>query len=178
MKIVLLSLLALAPAAAQTPAWHDVVNQRLHMYGSGNWIVIADSAFPLQSSPGIETIVSNDSHVETLHYVLEAFSKQPHLRPVVYVDKELRFISEADAPGIGAWRQLLAGLCEKFLPERRPAVEGYHETLIHDLAETAKSYHVLVVKTNMALPYTSVFIQPRPGYWNDDAERRLRENLK
>ena len=38
-----------------------------------------------------------------------------------------------------------------------------------------RNFSVLVVKTNMVLPYTSVFIELRASYWSDEAEQRLRQ---
>jgi hypothetical protein len=32
-------------------------------------------------------------------------------------------------------------------------------------------------KTNLTLPYTSVFLQIDCGYWSADAERRLRDAM-
>ena len=44
--------------AAKAPAWMDTLAGYLPALGHRNWIVVADSAFPLQISPGIETIVT------------------------------------------------------------------------------------------------------------------------
>jgi len=33
--------------------WEDVLKDRLPLYGHRNWIVIADSAYPAQSSGGV-----------------------------------------------------------------------------------------------------------------------------
>ena len=38
--------------------WEEVLKDRLQLYGHRNWLVIADSAYPAQSRPGIETIVA------------------------------------------------------------------------------------------------------------------------
>ena len=37
--------------------WEEILKDRLHLYGHRNWLVIADSAYPAQSSAGMETIV-------------------------------------------------------------------------------------------------------------------------
>jgi len=37
---------------------------------------------------------------------------------------------------------------------------------------------VLVLKTRMAIPYTSVFLQLDCQYWSADSEARLREAMK
>jgi hypothetical protein len=177
MKLALLSLLALSPllAQAQKP-WRVTLDDRLRYYGHRNWIVVADSAYPLQSNPGIETILSNENQVETVRHVLESLAKARHLRAVVYTDRELQFVPEQDAVGIEAYRQLLKGLFDTFLHDQTPNTIP-HDTIIHNLDEASKTFNVLIIKTNMALPYTSVFFELRAGYWGDEAERRLREKI-
>jgi hypothetical protein len=176
MKLALLSLLTITAALGQNLTWRQTLDARLRMYGHRNWVVIADSAYPLQSNPGIETIYSNEGQVETIRHVLVSLNALPHLRPIIYLDKELPVVSEEDAVGISAYRQLISGLFEKHLPDQKP-VPVYHESLLRQLDEAAKTYNVLIIKTNMALPYTSVFFELRAGYWGDDAERRLREMI-
>ena len=175
MKIAILALLTAASSFAQQKGWHQILAERLPYFGEQNWIVVADSAFPLRSAPGIETIVSTDSHVNTVRQVLDLLSKQVHVRPVVHTDLELEHVAEQDAPGIGAYRQLLSGLFEKLLLEP-PAKTIYHDRMLHTIDEAAKTYNVLIIKTNMVLPYTAVFFELKAGYWSDDAEKRLRES--
>ena len=38
-------------------------------------------------------------------------------------------------------------------------------------------FHVLVLKTNSTLPYSSVFINLKAKYWSDQAESRLRTKM-
>jgi hypothetical protein len=176
MKIAILVLLTAASTFAQVKSWHQMLEERLPYFGESNWIVVADSAFPLRSAPGIETIVSSDSHVSTVRQVLDLLSKQVHVRPVVHTDLELEHVAEQDAPGIDAYRQLLSGLFEKLLPEP-PAKAIYHDRMLHTIDEAAKTYNVLIIKTKMALPYTAVFLELKAGYWSDEAEKRLRESI-
>jgi hypothetical protein len=176
MKIAILVLLTAASSFAQVKGWRQAIEERLPYFGDQNWIVIADSAFPLRSSLGIETIISSDSHVNTVRQVLDLLSKQVHVRPVVHTDLELEHVSEQDAPGISAYRQLLSGLFEKFLPDRARAV--FHASNIHNIDEAARTYNILIVKTNTTLPYTAVFLELRTGYWSDEAEKRLRESTQ
>jgi hypothetical protein len=178
MKFALALLLLTAPLAAQTPKpWRQILEDRLHTYGHRNWIVIADSAYPLQSNPGIETILSTENQVETLRHVLDAVSKAPHVRPLVYTDNELRFVPEDDALGIGAYRHLISGLFEKYLPGQKTETIP-HEEIIKKLDEASKTFNVLIVKSTMTLPYTSVFLELRAGYWSDEAEKRMRQSIK
>ncbi len=176
MKIAILVFLTTASAFAQLKSWRQMLDERLPYFGENNWIVVADSAFPLRSTLGIETIISSDSHVNTVRQVLDLLSKQVHVKPVVYTDLELEHVAEQDAPGISAYRQLLSGLLEKFFAEP-PAKVNYHTSMIRTIDEAAKTCDVLIIKTNMALPYTPVFFELKAGYWSDEAEKRLRESI-
>ena len=172
-----LPILLLLVAGSAFGQWRSVLSDRLPRYGHRNWIVIADSAYPLQSAPGIETILSNESQVETIRYVLDVLTKAPHVRPVVYTDMELKYVPEEDAVGISAYRQLLSGLFEKFLPDQKVVSMG-HEDIINKLDAASKTFNVLIIKTNMVLPYTSVFLELRAAYWGDEAEERLRQSIR
>ncbi len=166
-------LFALAFSANAAAPWRQVLDERLALYGHRNWIVIADSAYPLQSGPGIETILSNESQIDTVRHVLNVLSKDKRVRPVVYLDKELNFVPEESAIGISAYRQLLTGLFTTRQPVPLP-----HEDIIGMLDKAGKTFNVLIIKTNMTLPYTSVFLELRAAYWGDAEEQRLRQTMR
>ncbi len=63
---------------------------------------------------------------------------------------------------------MLSGLEVQSLP---------HDQLIVKVGEASRSFHVLVLKTKLAIPYTSVFFQLDCKYWGADSERRLREKM-
>jgi len=50
--------------------------------------------------------------------------------------------------------------------------------MIDKLDEAAKTFRIIILKTDATLPYTSVFIRLDCGYWNDAAEQRLRHKLQ
>ena len=152
--------------------WKGKLAHALPLYGHRNWIVIADSAYPAQNSPGIETIVTRADQLEVVKTVLEELAKQPHVSPIVYTDAELPHVPEADAPGIGKYREELTKLLGNQKIESMP-----HEQIIGKLDEAGKTFKVLILKTNLAIPYTSVFFQLDCKYWNADAEKRLREAM-
>jgi hypothetical protein len=52
-----------------------------------------------------------------------------------------------------------------------------HEQIIAKVDEVGKTFHILVLKTTMAVPYTSVFLQLNCKYWSDDAEAQLRKAM-
>jgi D-ribose pyranose/furanose isomerase RbsD len=157
----------------KAPAWTDALGAYLPALGHRNWIVVADSAFPLQISPGIETIVSNEDHFTVLNKVLEAVDAAKHIRPKVYLDKELSFVPEALAPGADDARRRL----EEAL-KGRGALPVLHEELIARLDQVGKTFKIVMIKTTLAVPYTSVFLELDCGYWGPEAEAKMREKMK
>jgi hypothetical protein len=153
-------------------SWKDLLRDRISEYGHRNWIVIADSAYPTQTSPGIETIVANADHFQVLQTVFDALSKSKHVRPIVYTDRELQFVQESDAPAISVYRQQLSDFLRDTQPLTLP-----HEQIISKLDQVSQAFRVLIIKTNMALPYTSVFLQLDCAYWSPEAERKLRSAM-
>ncbi len=45
------------------------------------------------------------------------------------------------------------------------------------MTDAQRSFEVLVIRTSTALPYTSVFLELQPGYWDGESEARLRERM-
>lgn len=143
------------------------------LLGHRNWILIVDSAYPLQISPGIETIDTNASHLDVLRAVMNEIDHSIQIRPEVFTDAELPFISDSDAPGTSAYREQLNELFRDYDRRSQP-----HEKLLSQIDEAGKVYHVLVLKTNMTIPYSSVFIRLDCKYWSEDQERSLRLKMK
>jgi hypothetical protein len=139
------------------------------LLGHRNWILVVDSAYPLQTSPGVETIETNATQLEVVRKVLGAIHRSIQVRPVIYLDAELPFVPEADAPGVSAYRAELGQLVHNYTPESLP-----HEKIISNIDEAGKIFRVLVLKTNMTIPYTSVFIRLDCKYWSAEQEKRLR----
>lgn len=175
---IFLALLCIATilAGAQNPKrndWQARLQQELPLMGHRNWIAIVDSAYPLQISPGVETIETNADHLEVVRVVLDELAQAKHVRPVIFTDAELQLVPESDAKGVTAYREslrsVLAGKQAQSLP---------HEQIISRLDEAGKTFHVLVLKTTMTIPYTSVFMRLDCGYWTDEQEKRLRERIR
>jgi len=175
--LLALAALSLASLASAIPVhaqsnWKSRVNESLPLLGHRNWILIVDSAYPLQSSPGVETIETNASHLDVLRYVLGAVNSSIHVRPLIYMDKELPFVPDDDAPGASAYRAQIAQVLSDYTIESIP-----HERVISQIDETSKEFHVLVLKTTMTIPYSSVFIRLDCKYWSADAEKRMRARM-
>lgn len=169
--IVLMPVIAGAQQAAvvDNPWYFDAVWARIQKLGHRNWICVVDAAYPAQTSPGIEMVVVPENHQTVVKRVLEALATQGHVRPVIYLDDELDSVPEADAKGIGQFR----GDLRKAIGERE-VQRVPHAAIIEKLAAAGEKFQVLMLKTNLKLPYTSVFIELDCGYWSPEAEQRLR----
>ena len=160
------------PLIAQANNWQARVNQSMPLLGHRNWILIVDSAYPLQASPGVETIETGANHLDVVHYVLGAINSSIQVRPLIYMDKELPFVPDDDAPGASAYREQIQKILADYTIESLP-----HERVINQIDETSKEFHVLVLKTTMTIPYSSVFIRLDCKYWSADAEKRMRARM-
>lgn len=167
------SLVSVAYAAEEQQNWQTELAKNLPVLGHRNFIVIADSAYPQQSNPGIKTIYTGDTQIAVVKEVLAAVDNAPHVNGTIYVDKELAFVPEHNAKGIEAYRnaldQTLAGRDIQRLP---------HMDIIKKLDASSDLFNVVILKTDLTLPYTSVFIELGAGYWNEKAETELRESMK
>jgi hypothetical protein len=113
----------------------------------------------------------------------------------VYIDAELEHVGAADAPGVQGYRaahnKLFAEARKppQTAPENaessrraanQPAIRPVrlpHDELIQKLDAAGEKFRVLVLKTNLTVPYSSVFIELDCGYWTPAAEKRLREKM-
>jgi hypothetical protein len=156
-----------------TLPWEEVLTERLQLYGHRNWLVVADSAYPAQAKEGIETIVADEEQTAVLTKVLSTLRAAKHVRPTVYVDRELTFVPEEDAAGVSSYREELEKLLRPYDVRALP-----HDQIITKLDLLAKKFRVLLIKTNMRIPYTSVFFELECGYWEGQAEMRLRAAMR
>src|ERR1700712_3891935 len=107
LKYVLCLLLAASPViqAQSGPAtWEAKVAAALPLLGHRNWILIVDSAYPLQVAPGVQTIETNASQLHVLREVLAQLNHAPHVIPDVFMDAELPFLTDQAAPGVTSYR--------------------------------------------------------------------------
>jgi hypothetical protein len=155
----------------EAETWEQRLQRLLPRFGHRNWIVVADSAYPAQSNPGIETISTGEDHLRLLGKALESIAAQPHVRANVYLDAELTHVQEKDAAGVTELRgdiECLVGRTARVLE---------HEQIIAKLDESAKVFNIVILKSTLAIPYTSVFLELDCGYWSPDAETRLRKSI-
>ncbi len=85
----------------------------------------------------------------------------------------MKFVAEDNAPGIGVYRRALGKVLAN-----QPVHVLPHEPIIAKLDEAGKTFTVLLIKTPLTMPYTSVFFQLECGYWNAKAEAELRKAMQ
>ncbi len=153
--------------------WEEVLKDRLSLYGHRNWLVIADSAYPAQSRQGIETIVTGEEQIRVLERAVAVLRGCKHVTPSIYTDKELTFVAEADAMGVTQYRERLGHLLHGYAVSSLP-----HDEIIARLDAVGERFRVLLIKTNLRIPYTSVFFELGCGYWDGQAEMRLRTAMR
>ncbi|NNM86412.1 MAG: hypothetical protein HKL96_11730 [Phycisphaerales bacterium] len=175
--VVLLALVSLAgcQSMGHSAAWKCTVKRDLPLYGDRNWIAIVDSAYPDQSKAGVTTIVARGGMFSTLQYVLAKIAKAPNIRPVAYTDRELNYVTDGQTPGISAYRQKLAAI---LAAAGVPHEQRMHINSIDKLNSDGKLFKILIIKTNLTMPYTSVFIHLKCGYWTDADEKALRAAMQ
>ncbi|MEM9141728.1 MAG: RbsD/FucU domain-containing protein [Bacteroidota bacterium] len=160
-------------AQSGTDDWKTELKEQVGILGHRNWILVVDAAYPLQSNPAIKTVVTGENQLDVVNTVLNAIDQAPHIFPVVFLDKEIDFVPEADAKGIKDYKTRLDRLLEG-----KKVNKIAHEDLIAQVDESANTFSVLVLKTNLTIPYTSVFLRLECGYWDEDSEQRLRKKMK
>jgi hypothetical protein len=157
----------------KSDAWESRLGRLLPLWGHRNWIVVADAAYPAQSNPGIETIATGAEHLEVLRTTLDAIGNSKHVKAKIYLDAEFKFVSEEDAPGVTTYRQKLVRLIGG-----RDTETICHDEIIEKLDQSGKLFSILILKSTLAIPYTSVFLELDCRYWNREAEERLRRFME
>lgn len=153
--------------------WLGTLRQELGYLGARNWIVISEAAFPVQSRRGLRVIQLDADIPEVLEGVEDVIEEKHHLKPRVYVTAELENVPYDYAPGVRAHKKKL----EEAL-HGRETVSLDNSMLMRMLADTSRSYRVLVIKTRTALPYSTLFIELGSGYWDAESEAALRTSME
>jgi hypothetical protein len=161
-----------AQAQNAKPEWKTQVAEAMPLLGHRNWILVVDSAYPLENSRGIETVETGADQLPVVRSVLESINNSRHVRPVVTLDSELAYVPDEDAPGVSAYRAQIGKILQGYDVQSQP-----HEAILKAIDKEGRTFHVLVLKTNMAIPYTSVFIRLDCKYWSADQEKRLRAKM-
>ena len=138
-----------------------------------NWMVIADAAYPSHSSPGIDTIVTHGDQIDVLQTVLAEIDQAKHVSANIVTDVELKYVEDRDARSVDDYRIRLKNTLTGRKLSSMP-----HEEIIAKLDKAGEKFHILILKTNLMVPYTSVFIELGCGYWSDESEAKLRRAMQ
>jgi len=152
--------------------WKVAVANQTAKLGYRNWIVIAEASLPAQNRAGIHQVMTNVDIPEALDHVLKTLEQTQHVRPQIYLTRELRSLDNDLTPGIDEHRKLLQTALHS-----QETTELDQQSLLTLLEDATRSFDVLVIRTPTALPYTSVFIELQPGYWDSESETKLRERI-
>jgi hypothetical protein len=154
-------------------SWKGAVDHQAGQLGYRNWIVVAEASFPAHNRPGIRQVNAPVEIPEAVDYVLQALEQTENVRPRVYLTREMRSVENDFAPGIDQMRERI-----KESLHGHEATELDQQSLLTLLEDANRSFDVLVIRTQSALPYTSVFLELQPGYWDATSEARLRERIE
>ena len=157
---------------AEENGWKTAVDRQVNQLGYRNWIVIAEASFPAFSRPGIRQVNAGVEIPEALDYVLNVMERTENTRPNVYLARELRSVENDYAPGIDHLRSHITAALHG-----HESIQIDHQSLLLLLEDANRSFDVLVIRTQSALPYSSVYLELLPGYWDADSEARLRERI-
>lgn len=152
--------------------WEEQLEAEMPLLGHRNWIVITDMAYPLQSAPGIETLYADEDFETVLTKVKASIDSVPHVFAHVYHDQEMDFLTDSIAPGIGKVREIVSQLYGK------EAKSMVHEDIITKLDKASKLYKILIIKTPLTMPYTSVFLELDCKYWSAERQQQLDELMR
>lgn len=156
----------------QDNTWQAAVDRQAGQLGYRNWIVIAEASFPAQSRPGVRQVNASVDVPEALDYVLKALEQTENVRPQLYVTREVRSLENDFAPGIDELRKRT-----QVSLHGHETTELDQQSLLTLLEDANRSFDVLVIRTTTALPYSSIFLELQPGYWDVDSETRLRDKI-
>jgi D-ribose pyranose/furanose isomerase RbsD len=152
--------------------WKASVNHQVGQLGYRNWIILAEASFPAHSRTGVNQVSADAEIPEILDYVLNALEKTQHVKPNIYLTREIRAVDNDVAPGIDTLKEQI-----KAALHGHEFTEIDQESLITLIDSAQNSFDVLVIRTTTALPYSSVFLELQPGYWDSESEKQLRQRI-
>jgi len=153
--------------------WKTQLNLQLQLLGHRNWILVVDKAFPAQNAAGIVTINTGEPLLQVLKYTLDQIQSSTHVKPLIFTDKELNYITVAQVPEIEEFK---ANLFEIIPKEQVQTM--LHDSVFVKIAKASELFRIVVLKTEQVIPYSSVFLQLDCKYWPAENEKQLRESMR
>lgn len=151
--------------------WKEKFQEILPLLGHRNWILVVDKAYPLQSATGMTYINSGEPLENALSYVLSSIDSASHIKPIIYTDKELEYLTH-----FGEKEAQVAFLLDSLL-RVRDTKSILHDDIFTKIDSASKLFSIVVIKTESTVAYSSVFIELDCGYWTSDKEQQLRNLL-
>jgi D-ribose pyranose/furanose isomerase RbsD len=148
--------------------WLSELKEILPLLGHRNWIVVTDMAYPLQSKDAIMTLFADEPYIDVVRTVLHTLSNCTHVTPQVYQDRELSLLNDKICPEIDELKNDVASALAPLKATMLP-----HEELLATLDSTAAVYKVVIIKTNLTKPYTSVFFRLDCKYWDAEKDKQI-----
>ena len=161
------------PKNAFTGNWKTQLNFQLPLLGHRNWILVVDKAFPAQNAPGIVTINTGESLLPVLQYTLDQINSSTHVKPLIFTDKELNYITVSQVSEIEKFKTQLFEVIPK-----EQSQTMLHDSVFVKIAKASELFRIVVLKTEQVIPYSSVFLQLDCKYWPAENEKQLRESMR
>ncbi len=171
--LVVCGMTAALSGCAMLSNWRGKADNQLGKLGYRNWIVISEASLPAQNRAGIHQVSAPAEIPEVVDYLLRTMEQTENVRPRIYVTREMRSVENDMAPGMDSYRE-----------ELKKSLHGHETTeldqqaLLTLMEDANRKLDVLVIRTQTALPYSSVFMELQPGYWDGESEARLRERIQ
>jgi len=154
----------------ETNSWKNVLAEELPLLGHRNWILVVDKAFPAQNAAGIQVVNTGEELLPVLKYTLDQISRSTHVKPIIYTDRELNFITPALESGIDLYKKSLQEILDG--AETQTIL---HDTVFTKIDAASKLFKILVLKTEGTIAYSSVFLNLDCKYWGGVKEAALRK---
>lgn len=159
------------PASIATGNWQKELDEQIQLNGHRNWILVVDKAFPQQ--PGMHIINTGQKLLPVLEIVMKRLDSASHVKPVIFNDAELQYITDSLAPGVSTYKQEL----NKMMAGKE-LIPLLHDSVFVQMDKASKLFSITVLKTEEIIPYSSVFLQLDCRYWGPEKEKVLREKMK
>lgn len=150
--------------------WKTLLKEKLPLLGHRNWIVVTDMAYPLQSNPGVLTLYAQEPFNEVVGGVARMIEDAPHVFAHTYLDEEQHSMSEKLAKGWDSYKTQLSSALDM-----SKVSFMLHEDIIRKLDEVSKLFNVVIIKTSLTIPYSSVFFELDCAYWDSTREEAIRK---
>lgn len=175
---IIAAAVVLTPSLAETltPEKKRELEVEVSRLGHRNMIIVADSAYPIQTGTGVRVIMTDADHLSVVQHLTKLIDESKAVRPLIAIDKEFAFVPEEYAPGAGKLREDIMVVIKG--KSAQPIREVLHEELLGEVNALARDFEVVVFKTTGIIPYSSVFFTLDCGYWSAEAEAALRKKME